>query len=232
MNDYSTNKKYIIIENDGSIKNKVLRNTYLLLSISLIPTVLGAAIGIFSGIHNTLLAGNGISSLLFFIGTIFLMFQIEKNKNNSYGVILLLTFTFFMGLMLSRLLGIILGMHNGSQLVMTAFGSTSIIFGTMSILSNKIKSDLSNLHKFLFSGLLVLFIISLFNIFLKMSSIMITTSIMSTIIFSGFILVDLKRIIENGEDNYISATLTLYLDIYNLFSNLLILIGFMNNRED
>lgn len=232
MSDYRTNQKNLIIEHDGSIKNKVLQNTYILLSISLIPTVIGAAIGILSGINKTILAGNGFSSIVFFIGTMFLMFQIEKNKNNSSGIFLLLTFTFFMGLMLSRMLGIILGMNNGSQLVMAAFGGTSIIFSIMAITANRVKSDLSNFYKFLYIGLITILFISIANIFLRMNSVMLTTSVIAILLFSGFILVDLKKIIDEGEDNYILATLNLYLDIYNLFTHLLFLIGFMNNNKE
>lgn len=161
-----------------------------------------------------------------------MMFAIEKNKNNSLGVVLLLAFTFFMGVMLSRLLGFVMGFSNGSQLVMTAFGGTAIVFGTMATLATTIKRDLSGLQKFLFIGAVVILVAALANIFLQLPALMLTISVLAIVIFSAFMLVDLQRVVNGGETNYVSATLAIYLDVYNVFSNLLMLLGiFGGNRE-
>ena len=146
-----------------------------------------------------------------------MMFAIEKNKNNSLGVVLLLAFTFFMGVMLSRLLGFVMGMSNGSQLVMTAFGGTAIVFGTMATLATTIKRDLSGMQKFLFMGAVVILVAALANIFLQLPALMLTISVMAIVIFSAFMLVDLQRVVNGGETNYVSATLAIYLDVYNVF---------------
>ncbi|AUA59550.1 Modulator of FtsH protease YccA [Achromobacter spanius] len=213
-------------------RNQVLRNTYWLLALSLIPTVLGAAVGLFTGINQVMGASPGLSAIVFLVGAFGMMFAIEKNKNNSMGVVLLLAFTFFMGIMLSRLLGFVMGFSNGSQLVMTAFGGTAIVFGTMATLATTIKRDLSGMQKFLFIGAVVILVAALANIFLQMPALMLTISVMAILVFSAFMLVDLQRVVNGGETNYVSATLAIYLDVYNVFSNLLMLLGiFGGNRE-
>ncbi|SEI87569.1 MULTISPECIES: Bax inhibitor-1/YccA family protein [unclassified Achromobacter] len=213
-------------------RNQVLRNTYWLLALSLIPTVLGAAVGLYTGINQVMGASPGLSAIVFLVGAFGLMFAIEKNKNSSLGVVLLLAFTFFMGVMLSRLLGFVMGMSNGSQLVMTAFGGTAIVFGTMATLATTIKRDLSGLQKFLFIGAVVILVAALANIFLQLPALMLTISVLAIVIFSAFMLVDLQRVVNGGETNYVSATLAIYLDVYNVFSNLLMLLGiFGGNRE-
>jgi modulator of FtsH protease len=236
MSDYrqsSFNRNGTITGAPGKVvRNKVLRNTYWLLAISLIPTVLGAAFGLTSGINATMLASPGISTLIFFVGAFGLMFGIEKNKNNSMGVILLLAFTFFMGVMLSRMLGMVLGMSNGPQLVMTAFGGTAIVFGTMATLASTIKRDLSGMQKWLFIGAIVILVAALANMFLQMSALMLTISVLAIVIFSAFMLVDLQRVINGGETNYVSATLAIYLNIYNVFVNLLALLGIFGGSRD
>jgi len=214
------------------VRNKVLRNTYWLLALSLIPTVLGAAVGLYTGVNQVMMASPGLSAMVFLVGAFGLMFAIEKNKHSSVGVALLLAFTFFMGIMLSRLLGFVLGMGNGAQLVMTAFGGTAVVFGTMATLATTIKRDLSSMQKWLFTGAVVILLAALANIFLQMPALMLTISVLAIVIFSAFMLVDLQRVINGGETNYVSATLAIYLDVYNVFSNLLMLLGiFGGNRE-
>jgi len=134
-------------------------------------------------------------------------------------------FTFFMGLMLSRLLGFVLGMSNGTQLVMFAFGGTAIVFGTMATLASTIKRDLSGMAKFMFIGVIILIVASLANIFLKLPALMLTISVVAIVIFSAFMLIDLQRVVNGGETNYVVATLAIYLDVYNVFSNLLAILG-------
>src|SRR3546814_14056532 len=121
-----------------------------------------------------MMASPGLSAIVFLAGAFGLMFAIEKNKNSSLGVALLLAFTFFMGIMLSRLLSFVLGMGNGAQLVMTAFGGTAVVFGTMATLATTIKRDLSSMQKWLFTGAVVILLAALANIFLQMPALMLT----------------------------------------------------------
>ncbi len=215
------------------VRNRVLRNTYWLLAISLIPTVLGAAVGMTSGLNQVMATSPGMTAIFFLIGAFGLMFAIEKNKDSSLGVGLLLLFTFFMGVMLSRLLGFVLGMSNGTQLVMFAFGGTAIVFGTMATLASTIKRDLSGMAKFMFIGVVILLVASLANIFLKLPALMLTISVVAIVIFSAFMLIDLQRVVNGGETNYVVATLAIYLDVYNVFSNLLAILGIFGggNRD-
>ena len=208
-------------------RNRVLRNTYWLLALSLVPTVLGAWIGVTTGVMASL--GTGMSLIVFMVGAFGLMFAIEKYKNSSTGVALLLGFTFFMGLMLSRMLTAILGLSNGSTLIMTAFGGTAAVFFAMASLASVIKRDLSGMGKFLFVGALAVMIGGIINVFVGSTTGMLVISVLVIGIFSAYMLYDLKRIIDGGETNYISATLALYLDILNVFQGLLALLGLTSN---
>ena len=198
----------------------------------MVPTVLGAAVGMMSGINQLMAGSPGMSAIIFLVGAFGLMFAIDKNKDSSVGVGLLLLFTFFMGVMLSRLLGFVMGMSNGTQLVMTAFGGTAIVFGTMATLASTIKRDLSGMAKFMFIGVVILIIASLANIFLQLPALMLTVSVLAIVIFSAFMLIDLQRVVNGGETNYVVATLAIYLDVYNVFSNLLALLGIFGGSRD
>ncbi|MFG6415111.1 Bax inhibitor-1/YccA family protein [Roseateles sp. DC23W] len=211
-------------------RQRVLRNTYWLLALSLVPTVLGAWIGVSTGFMATM--GFGMSTLVFFIGAFGLMFVIEKTKNSSMGVVALLGFTFFMGLMLSRLVAQVLGYRNGASLVMTAFGGTAAIFFAMASLATVIKRDLSGMGKFLFVGAIILMVAGIANIFLQSSALMLTVLVLMLGVFSAFMLYDIKRVLDGGETNYISATLAIYLDIYNVFQSLLSLLGIFGGERD
>ena len=159
------------------------------------------------------------------------MFAIEKYKNSAAGVPLLLAFTFFMGLMLSRLIGAVLGLANGAGLIMTAFAGTGLIFLGMASLSSVIKRDLSSMGKFLFIGVIMLIVAAIANIFLQSSALMITISVIAIGIFSAFILHDLKRVKDGEETNYITATLGVYISLYNVFSSLLSILGLAGSRD-
>lgn len=214
------------------VRNRVMRNTYWLLALSLVPTVLGALVGLNSGINQVMGSSPGTSAIVFLVGAFGLMYLIERNKNSSLGVALLLGFTFFMGIMLSRLLGHVLGLANGSQLIMMAFGGTAVVFGAMATVATTSKRDFSGMQKFLFMGVIILIVASVANIFLQLPALMLTVSVMAIAIFSALLLVDLQRVINGGETNYVSATLAIYLDVYNIFANLLMLLGiFGGNRE-
>lgn len=211
-------------------QNKVLKNTYWLLALSMLPTVLGAWFGVATGLMTGM--GAGLSTIIFFAGAFGFMYAIEKTKNSAAGVPVLLAFTFFMGVMLSRLLVPILGLSNGASLVMTAFGGTAVIMAGMAFLSTVIKRDLTNMGKFLFVGALLIMVAGIVNIFLQSSILMVVLCSLAIGVFSAFILYDLKRIIDGGETNYISATLGIYLSLYNIFQSLLALLGIFGGERD
>ncbi len=211
-------------------RNRVLRNTYWLLALSMIPTVLGAWIGVATGIASMMTPG--VSMIVFLAGAFGFMFAIEKTKNSATGVPVLLAFTFFMGVMLSRLVGTVLGLSNGASLIMTAFAGTGAIFLGMASLSSVIKRDLSNMGKWLFIGVIMLLVAGIANFFIQSSALMITLSVLAIGIFSAFILHDLKRVQDGLETNYISATLGVYLSIYNVFQSLLALLGIFGGRDE
>jgi len=215
---------------DQAQRQRVLRNTYWLLALSLIPTVLGAWLGVATGITRSLTGGLGL--IVFLGGAFGFMFAIEKTKNSGAGVPVLLGFTFFMGLMLSRLIAVVLGFKNGSELVMTAFGGTAGVFLVMASLATVIKRDLSGLGKWLFVGALVLMVGAIINVFVGSTAGMAAISVAAIGIFSAYMLYDLKQIIDGGETNYISATLALYLDLFNVFQSLLALLGIFGGERD
>jgi len=204
-------------------RNRVLRNTYWLLALSMVPTVLGAWLGVATGITRGLSGGLGL--IVFLGGAFGFMYAIERTKNSAAGVPVLLAFTFFMGLMLSRLIAMVLGLKTGPSLIMTAFGGTAGVFLVMATLASVIKRDLSGLGTWLFAGALVILVGGIINVFVGSSLGMMVISMLAIAVFSGFMLFDLKRIMDGGETNYITATLALYLDAFNVFQSLLALLG-------
>lgn len=196
----------------------------------MLPTVLGAWVGVETGITRSLTGGLGL--VVFMVGAFGFMFAIEKTKNSAAGVPVLLAFTFFMGLMLSRLIAMVLGFRNGSELIMTAFGGTAGVFFVMASLASVIKRDLSGLGKWLFVGALVLMAGAVINVFVGSTAGVMMISVLAIGIFSAFMLYDLKRILDGGETNYISATLALYLDLFNVFQSLLALLGIAGGERD
>ncbi len=204
-------------------RNKVLRNTYWLLALSLLPTVAGAWVGVVTGITAYL---SGFLGLAVFMGGAFgFMWAIEKNKNSAAGVPILLAFTFFMGLMLSRLIAMVLGKANGAELIMTAFGGTAGVFFVMASLASVIKRSLEGMGQWLMVGAVVLMVGAVINVFVGSSVGMMAISVLAIGIFSLFMLYDLKRIVDGGETNYITATLGLYMSLYNVFQSILVLMG-------
>jgi len=171
--------------------------------------------------------------LIVFLGGAFgFMFAIEKTKNSATGVPVLLGFTFFMGLMLSRMIAMVLGFKNGSELVMTAFAGTAGVFFVMASLASTLKRDLSGMSKWLFIGAIGLMVGGIINVFIGSTAGMMVLSTLAIVIFSAYMLFDLKQIIDGGETNYISATLALYLDLFNIFQSLLALLGIMGGERD
>jgi modulator of FtsH protease len=209
----------------GSVlaRNAVLRNTYWLLALSLIPTILGAWLGVALNIGAAL--HGGVGTVVFLVGAFGLMYGIQRTKESGLGVVLLLAFTFFMGLMLSRMLAFVLGMSNGASLITLAFGGTALIFAGMATIATVSKRDFSGMGKWLFAGVLMILIASVANIFLQLPAMMLAISVIAIVIFSAFMLFDVQRVVNGGETNYISATLAIYLDLYNVFVNLLMILG-------
>jgi modulator of FtsH protease len=211
-------------------RNRVLRNTYWLLALSMVPTVLGAWLGVVTGLSRAMSGGVGL--VVFLVGAFGFIYAIQKTKDTSKGVPVLLAFTFFMGIMLSRMIAMVLGFKNGAELIMTAFGGTAGVFFLMASLSTVIKRDLSSMGKWLFVGAMVLMVGSIINVFVGSSAGMMAISMLAIGIFSAYMLYDIKQIIDGGETNYISATLALYMDIMNVFQGLLALLGIMGGERD
>lgn len=218
------------VANSSEQRHKVLRNTYWLLTLSLLPTILGAWVGVASGI--TMALSGGLGLVVFLGGAFGFMYAIEKTKNSAAGVPVLLGFTFFMGLMLSRMIGMILGFSNGTQLIMIAMGGTAGVFFVMATLASVIKRDISGMGKWLFVGAVVVMVGSVINIFVGSSAGMMAISVAVIAIFSAYMLYDLKQILDGGETNYITATLALYLDLFNVFQALLALLGIFGGERD
>ncbi len=211
--------------------HRVLRNTYALLALSMVPTVLGAWLGVRSSF--AWFAGSPFIGMMVFLAVAFgAFYAIDRYKNSGVGVALLLGFTFFMGLMLSRLIGHVLGFSNGGTLVMTAFGGTAAIFGVMAGVGTVSKRDFSGMGRWLFVGVLVVLVGMIANIWLQLPALMLALSVMAIAIFSAFILYDVQRVIRGGETNYVTATLSIYLSVYNVFANLLALLGIFGGDRD
>jgi len=219
-------------ESAQQVTNKVLRNTYALLGLSLIPTVLGAFIAI-----NMSFSFAQQHPFIFAIGAMAVLFgmfsAIEANRNSSVGVLLLLALTFLLGLMLGPILQHALHLRNGGQIVGLAAGGTGIILLTLASIATTTKRDFSFMGKFLMVGIILMIVASLANIFLQIPAMTLAMSAIGVLLFSGFILYDVSRIVNGGETNYVMATLSLYMSIYNLFTSLLqLLMGLLGGNND
>ena len=230
MSDSYQNMDYQYVTTTPAERNRVLRNTYWLLALSMVPTVLGAWLGVVTGLSRAMSGGVGL--VVFLVGAFGFIYAIQKTKDTSKGVPVLLAFTFFMGIMLSRMIAMVLGFKNGSDLVMTAFAGTAGVFFVMASLASVIKRDLSGMGKWLFVGAMVLMVGGIINVFVGSSAGMMAISMLAIGIFSAYMLYDIKQIIDGGETNYISATLALYMDIMNVFQGLLALLGIMGGERD
>ena len=224
----SMNDRYTPAISTQEVRNRVLRNTYWLLALSMIPTVLGAVAGVAFHIP----VPTGFMGFVLFMAIAFGFFwAIEKNKNSGAGVALLLGFTGFMGLMMTPLLTRTLGFANGGTLIMMAFGGTAAVLAVMASIATVSKRDFSGMTKFLMAGVIVVLLAAVANIFLGMAVLSIVISVMVIGIFSAFLLVDVQRVVNGGETNYVSATLAIYLDVYNIFTALLSLLGLGGSRD-
>jgi modulator of FtsH protease len=212
-------------------QHRVLRNTYWLLALSLIPTVIGAAIG-----TNLDLGFMRSSPILSFFAVLAIfygwIFAIQRNRNSSLGVGLLLGFTLFMGLLLGPLLQSVLGLRNGIQLVMMAFGGTGAVFAVMAGIATTTKRDLSGMANFLAVGAVVIMLAVVANVFFQSMTAYLVILAGFVLLSSLLMLWQINAIVRGGETNYVSATLTLYVSIYNLFSSLLQLLGIFGGSRD
>jgi len=213
-------------------QNTVLRNTYLLLAVSLIPTVIGAAVGT-NFVNFSFMRSSPIMSMIVMLAVFYgWIFMIEKNRNSVLGVGLLLGFTAFMGLMIAPLLQSILSLRNGGQLVMMAAGGTAAVFFVLSGIASSTKRDFSFLNKFMMVGFVVIMLAVVAQIFLQ-SPVMQLVLCGAFIIFSSaLILWQINAIVRGGETNYVSATLSLYISLYNIFTSLLQILGLTSGDRD
>ena len=212
-------------------QNKVLRNTYMMLALTMVPTVIGAFIGM--SMDLSFMAQSPIlSALLMFGAMIGMLFAVSALRNSVWGIAALLGFTLVAGVFLGPILQVALHLKNGAQLIGMAAGGTGIIFFSLATLATVTKKDFSFMGKFLFIGLILLIVASLANLFFQIPALSLTLSAIAVMIFSAYILFDVSRIVNGGETNYVMATLSLYLDIYNLFINLLsLLMAFAGERD-
>ena len=211
--------------------NRVLRNTYMLLALTMVPTVAGALLGV--QMQFSFMAGSPFIAFMLFLGISFAFFWgIERNKNSGLGVALLLGFTFFMGLMLSRILQVALGFSNGGSMIALAAGGTGAIFFTLSSIAAVSKRDFTGMGKFLFAGMILILLAAVANIFFQIPALSLTIAVAAVGIFSAYILFDISRIVQGGETNYVTATLAVYLDVYNVFVSLLNLIMAFGGDRD
>lgn len=212
-------------------QNKVLRNTYMMLALTMIPTLIGAFVGMSTNF--SYMAQHPVIATLMMFGVMMgLMFGVSATRNSGWGVALLLAFTFVAGFFLGPILQVALHLKNGAQLVGMAAGGTGIIFFSLATLATVTKRDFSFMGKFLFIGVILLIVASLANMFFQVPALALTISAIAVLIFSAYILFDISQIVNGGQTNYVMATMSLYLDIYNIFINLLnLLMAFSGERD-
>ena len=213
-------------------QNRVLRNTYWLLALSMLPTIAGAWVGMQLNFIALFAAAPIMAPLLMFGVMIGALFAVTALRNSAWGVPALFGFTFIAGLMLAPILTVAGGFRNGGQLVGLAGGMTAAIFFAMAAIATVTKRDFSFLGKFLFVGLILLIVASLANLFFQIPALSLTISAVAVLVFSLYLLHDVSNIVRGGETNYITATLNLFLDVYNIFISLLnLLLAFSGQRD-
>jgi FtsH-binding integral membrane protein len=211
-------------------QNRVLRNTYLLLALTMVPTVIGAMIGLRTG--GIVMQHPIVTSLLMIGAVIALQFGIAANRNSSVGVVLLLGMTLLLGWWLGPLLTVALSLRNGPQLVGLAAGGTGVIFFAMAAIATTTRRDFSFMGKFLFVGMIVLLLAMIANMFLQIPALALTLSALVVVVFSLFLLHDVSRIVNGGETNYVMAATGVYMSLFNIFANLLQLLMALSGERD
>jgi FtsH-binding integral membrane protein len=211
-------------------QQRVLRNTYLLLALTMVPTVVGAFIGINTG---GIIMQHPIISFFVMLGAVIgLQYAIAANRNSALGVVLLLGMTFLLGWFLGPLLAIALTLKNGPQLIGMAAVGTGAIFFVMAGIATTTKRDYSFMGKFLMVGMIVALLAIVANMFLQIPALALTISAVVIVVFSLFLLHDVSRIVNGGETNYIMATTGVYMSLFNIFANLLQLIMALFGERD
>ena len=212
--------------------NQVLRNTYWLLALSMLPTIAGAYTGMAINFAAFYKASPVMAPLLMLGAMIGSLFVVAALRNSGWGVAAVFGFTFISGMMLAPMLQLAAGLRNGGQLVALAGAMTAAVFFVMATIATVSKRDFSFLGKFLFIGLVLLVIASIANLFFQVPALSVTLSAIAVLIFSGYLLYDVSDIVRGGETNYIMATIRLFLDILNLFVNLLNLLMIFSGQRD
>ena len=213
-------------------QNKVLRQTYWLLALSMLPTIAGAFVGMQLNFFTLFAQAPIMTPLLMFGAMIGMLFVVSALRNSAWGVAAIFGFTFVAGLFLTPILTVAAGFRNGGQLVGLAGGMTAAIFFAMAAVATITKKDFSFMGKFLFIGMVLLIIASLANIFFQIPALSVAISAIAVLIFSAYLLHDLSNIVRGGETNYIMATLNLFLSLYNIFISLLnLLLAFTGQRD-
>jgi len=213
-------------------QNRVLRNTYWLLALSMLPTIVGAWAGMEFNFIRFFVAAPIMTPLLMFGVMLASLFVVTRLRNSAWGIPALFGFTFIAGAMLTPILTVAAQLKNGGQLVGLAGGMTAAIFFAMAAIATVTKRDFSFMGKFIFVGLILLIVASLANLFFAVPAVSLTISAIAVLIFSLYILYDVSSIVHGGETSYISATLRLFLDVYNIFISLLnLLMAFTGQRD-
>jgi modulator of FtsH protease len=214
----------------GSEQQRVLRNTYLLLAVTMVPTIIGAMIGMSTA--GLIMQHPIVSSLVMLAAVIGLQFAIVANRDSGLGIALLLLMTFILGWWLGPLLTVALALRNGPQLVGFAAAGTGVIFFVMATIATTTKRDFSFMGKFLMVGMIALLIAMVANMFLQIPALALTISTLVIVVFSLFLLHDVSRIVNGGETNYIVATTGVYMSLFNIFASLLQLLMALTGQRD
>ena len=213
-------------------QNRVLRNTYLLLAISMLPTIVGAWAGMQLNLMRFFVAAPIITPLVMFAVMLGSLFVVTRLRNSAWGIAALFGFTFIAGAMLTPILTVSAQFKNGGQLVALAGGMTAVVFFTMATIATVTKRDFSFMGKFLFVGLIMLIVASIANLFFAVPAVTLTISAIAVFIFSLYVLYDVSNIVRGGETNYIMATTGVFLSLFNIFANLLhLLMAFTGERD-
>ncbi len=218
MNSPITNSQ---THSHGIAINKVLKNTYMLLGMTLAFSALTATLA-------TMMQIGATASLVLMLVGFGLLFVVSKNANSSKGLFWVFMFTGVMGASLGNMLNHYLAMENGTALIMQALGSTALIFFALSAYVLTSRKDFSFMGGFLMAGMIAVVIAMIANIFLQIPIMQVVISSVVVLIMSGMILFDTSRIINGGETNYINATVSLYLNLFNLFIHLLTLLNILD----
>lgn len=213
-------------------QNRVLRNTYWLLALSMLPTIAGAWVGMQFNFIALFRSAPVIAPLAMFGVMIGALFGVTALRNSAWGVPALFGFTFIAGLMLTPILSVAVGFRNGGQLIGIAGALTAAVFFAMAAIATVTKRDFAFLGKFLFVGLIILVVASLANVFFQVPALSLTISAVAVLLFSMYLLHDVSRIVRGGETNYITATLSLFLDVYNIFISLLNILMIFTGQRD